>query len=1263
MALISEMLARLGLDTTEFTGGLNSAMGKLDDFGGKAMAAGGVLTGALTVPLTAIGLAAFKAGTDFDEASDKIRAGTGATGEALKGLEASFKTVFEGVPASSDAVATAITTLNQRLDLTGPALDAMATQMLNLARITGTEVRPLIESTTQLFKNWKIDTDDQAGALDFLFKATQATGTGIGTLATSVTDAGVVLKQFGFSFEESTALLAKFEQEGIDSGAVMQSLNRALASMGKEGVTDAGSALEILVERIQNAGTEAEARSIAFDTFGNRAGAKMAESIRSGRFEIDELVTSLKSSGETINTAAADTLSFGEKWDLFKNKLEVALVPLGVGLVNALTNLLQYSQPLIDMLGGAADWFSKLDPTIQTVGVAFGALVAAAGPLLLAIGGIASGVSAVSGVIGGGAGLTAILSALGPIIAGIAAAWAAWELGSWLATLEPVRAAFSSLWEGLQSLWGSVVQLGTALTPLWEVLKSVAAIIGETFAAAGSLLGVLVAGGLIIAVQTLGAAFTGASVIMKGVVFVVDSLVNALKEVWSWILKIPGVKEIVDKAGEAFDSLKGKVSDLTKGTGKAEDAAKAHEKQIKSLAVGTGSAVGKSIKSFDDLTESVKLLTVKHDAQKDALFKLSIETIKAREATDDWNRGLITIKGTTIDYIAEAENMVDRIGDIERATKSLKDMAVPAFGRDLSGAITAAAGKIEDMDAAYKTLGVTSTTESAIIVSKANAARDAILGDPNADEFAKKTAVYKALKIQVEQATLMGQDVPQKTRDALAAMEQELTGPNGLESKFEGPWKDSIQQVSTNVTNAAQDIVGILIGTEEGTVADALKKLGQSVLTSFTEPALAAFNKFITEGIEKAIGWLIGKAGLTEALDSVGKKLGDVFGGGSSVPSGGGGGGVPTGGGGAPTPAPDDTGGGGGAPGGGGGGMQDPLAWVNAVANVVSAIWNVRQEGTLNAIEQHTKVMAITMAGIAAPWEAVPEGQTTMSGQLWMVIEELRFGVFAKALERIRDEMISLGASYINPNLNSIKESLWKISSMDFRIAPPSAAPTDVTGPSLEAIRTSVATVAGWDMAGALMSFQIWLDAKLTAVAQWISPTAGALAGGIAAQVADNAAPVVQLPAPQRQSQPLGGYLSDLFKPSRQQSKEVNDGLSVISDGLQSFQSLYSQRSEALFGIVSGIRDSIMGLGTEIAGMKEMLWRVMTESYDVLRDVTNMHLAMIQESVAVLPKMAAANASGGGNFEINIFMDGQKIYEVVVDRLGRDLNQSGQILR
>ena len=50
----------------------------------------------------------------------------------------------------------------------GAALEGMATQMLQLARLSGTEVGPLIASTAKAFAGWGVATADQGAALDHL---------------------------------------------------------------------------------------------------------------------------------------------------------------------------------------------------------------------------------------------------------------------------------------------------------------------------------------------------------------------------------------------------------------------------------------------------------------------------------------------------------------------------------------------------------------------------------------------------------------------------------------------------------------------------------------------------------------------------------------------------------------------------------------------------------------------------------------------------------------------------------------------------------------------------------------------------------------------------------------------------------------------------------------------------------------------------------------------------------------------------------------
>ena len=74
----------------------------------KANAGKFALAGAGIGVAIAGGFAALKLGESFDAAFDTIRLGTGATGEALKGLQADFKGVFQSVPTDAGLAASAV---------------------------------------------------------------------------------------------------------------------------------------------------------------------------------------------------------------------------------------------------------------------------------------------------------------------------------------------------------------------------------------------------------------------------------------------------------------------------------------------------------------------------------------------------------------------------------------------------------------------------------------------------------------------------------------------------------------------------------------------------------------------------------------------------------------------------------------------------------------------------------------------------------------------------------------------------------------------------------------------------------------------------------------------------------------------------------------------------------------------------------------------------------------------------------------------------
>ena len=327
---MSGLNARLGayFSSSEF-----SKMGKAAGVAlGAGLAAGGVVKGL------------YEIGQAYDTAYDKIRVNTGATGKRLKRLESDFKDVIGDVPANFDDASEAIAGLNQRLGLTGRPLQKVSKQLLELSRITKTDVGDNVQSVTRLFGDWSIKTGKQADTLDKLFRAAQETGIKVSDLSDLMVQFGSPLRQLGLDFDTSAAMFARFEKEGVNIQTLMPGLRMALknfsaptadltAQMDKLGISlkdGPAAALQEVFAALENAPSDLKANALAFQIFGARAGPDMAAAVREGRFELDDLMKTIENGKDTIRTAGRDTMDFAEQWTLLKNNAMNALEPLAL---------------------------------------------------------------------------------------------------------------------------------------------------------------------------------------------------------------------------------------------------------------------------------------------------------------------------------------------------------------------------------------------------------------------------------------------------------------------------------------------------------------------------------------------------------------------------------------------------------------------------------------------------------------------------------------------------------------------------------------------------------------------------------------------------------------------------------------------------------------------------------------------------------------------------------------------------------------------
>lgn len=388
---------------------------KIEEAGEKVSNVGKKMSIGVTAPIVAAGAAGLAAFSEVDEALDTIITKTGATGDVADSLATSFENVGSNTHLELQTVGEAIGEVNTQFGFMDKKLEDSTNYILQFAEINGTDVSQSAIYARQAIEAYDLSYDDLNKVLDVTTKTSQNTGQAVDSLFDSAIKGAPQIKQLGLSFGEGVTLMGQFEQAGIDGNAALSSLSKATVTYAKDGKS-LSEGLGELQDKIMNASSETDAINAAAEVFGTKGGPRMADAIRRGTLNLEDLAKIADESQGSVGETFEATLDPIDKSNQAMNNAKLALADVGESVQ---ISLLPFFEMAIDALKSFKGWWDSLDQGTKNWIITLAGIAAVIGPALVVIGTL---MSSVTKITAGVKDLATVWSGLGKLF-GLSGGW------------------------------------------------------------------------------------------------------------------------------------------------------------------------------------------------------------------------------------------------------------------------------------------------------------------------------------------------------------------------------------------------------------------------------------------------------------------------------------------------------------------------------------------------------------------------------------------------------------------------------------------------------------------------------------------------------------------------------------------------------------------------------------------------------------------------------------------------------------------------
>lgn len=402
MASFNNISIRFSADLKEFSSSIKNAQRELDKVGKKMQNAGKNLTIGLTAPIVALGVASLRTFANFEQGLAKVQAISGATDAEMQSLRQSA----EDLGASTRFAATEVATLQLNLSKLGfnPIEILKATEgILDLAVATGEDLAQSATVAASTIRGFGLSADEAGRVADVMAKSFSSSALDLTKFQTAMATVAPVAESAGQSLESTTGMLSVLVNAGLDASTAGTGLRNIFLDLAKSGMT-----MEEAFASIENSTNK---NATAMDLFGKRGATVATVLAKNADQAADFTKQYLLAEGSAKKMAA-----------IMGNTLEGSMIRLKSAMEGAAITIGEVLAPFIrkaaDFAAMLASKFKELSPSTKKIIVVVAGLAAALGPVLLAVGLMAT--TLIPALISGFALLTGPIGLVIAAIAGIA---------------------------------------------------------------------------------------------------------------------------------------------------------------------------------------------------------------------------------------------------------------------------------------------------------------------------------------------------------------------------------------------------------------------------------------------------------------------------------------------------------------------------------------------------------------------------------------------------------------------------------------------------------------------------------------------------------------------------------------------------------------------------------------------------------------------------------------------------------------------------